>query len=118
VPQWAEGGRIAGLPQLVLDPGRMWAYPRLRHAILAEPGGDQGYFPAAAANIACYYGVLKRCCEAMFGGCDDAADLSTNRRRLNHYLKCDEHWDVLEGTSLRAWPGVTDVPDDLNDLDR
>lgn len=84
--------------------------------ILSRPGENERYFSASAATYSYYYTTIQRYCEDMLKGCEDEARRATGGKLMNHYLNCDEHWDVLDAVSLRQWHGVTDMPGDLDDF--
>ncbi|OGV71786.1 MAG: hypothetical protein A3K19_06725 [Lentisphaerae bacterium RIFOXYB12_FULL_65_16] len=86
------------------------------NAILAQPGENERYFSAAAAAFSYYYHILRNFNNDMIDGCEDPKRKAENGKIVNHYLNCEEHWDVLDATTLRQWHGVTDVPADLKEL--
>jgi len=112
----AERQHLSRMP----EPRRTAFLERLNrlNAILAEPGANERYFSAAASRFSHYYSVTQRFCEDMLEGCDDEERRATNGKVFNHYLNCEEHWDVLDAVSLRQWHGVTDVPDDIDEFQK
>jgi poly-gamma-glutamate synthesis protein (capsule biosynthesis protein) len=86
------------------------------NAILTQPGENERYFSAAAASFSYYYQILRNFCNDMIEGSTDPKRAVENAKIVNHYLNCEEHWDVLDAVSLRHWHGATDVPADLKEL--
>jgi len=112
----AEAQHLRRMP----EPRRTSFLARLNrlNAVLAKPGENERYFSAAASTYDYYYSTIKRFCDDWIDGCDDDEQRAANGKIFNHFLNCNEHWDVLDAASLRKWHGVTDMPDDLDDFSR
>jgi len=84
--------------------------------ILMTKGENERYFSADCEQYTHYGENFKA-----FGNNMQTGNWSTEKQQqeakvFNHFIKCNEHWDLLEAISRRKWHGVTDFPEDLQEI--
>lgn len=84
--------------------------------ILATGNENERYFSADCDQITYYGKDLKLFGKNLLNQSWQTPETKENAKRFYHYLKCNEHWDLLETLSFRKWHGITDIPEDLKSI--
>lgn len=86
--------------------------------ILMTAGENERYFSADCEQYTHYADNFKAFGQNLQNGNWSTEKQQQEAKVFNHFIKCDEHWDLLEAVSRRKWHGVTDCPDDLQEIVR
>lgn len=84
--------------------------------ILADDDENERYFSADCDRYIHYGNHIKDFGENLLNKSWKSKDAKINAKVFNHYLTCNEHWDLLENVSFRKWHGITDTPEDLEKI--
>ena len=84
--------------------------------ILMTKGENERFFSADCEQYIHYGENLKVFGSNMLNGNWSTEKQQQDAKVFWHFMTCNEHWDLLETVSKRRWHGVTDCPDDLQEI--
>lgn len=77
---------------------------------------NERYFAADCERLIYYGEEIKHFGENLLNKTCGDKDQKIYAKLFNHYITCDEHWDVLKSISYRVWHDISDVPKGYNEL--